>query len=63
MVKTRNVVGSIDQVKVILFGVEEVSSTVSIAKCGKAAGPDGLMIKYLKTESHLLLNVLNTFNY
>ena len=44
------------------YSVEEVSSTVSIAN-GKAAGPDGLMIKYLKTESHLLLNVMNTFNY
>ena len=45
------------------YSVKEVSSTVSIVKCGKAAGPDGLMIKYLKTESHLLLNVMNTFNY
>ena len=61
MVKSRNGVGRASQSHA--FSVEEVSSTVSIAKCGKTAGPDGLMIKYLKTESHLLLNVMNTFNY
>ena len=62
MVESRNGVGRASQSHAS-YSVEEVSSTVSIAKCGKAAGLDGLMIKYLKTESHLLLNVMNTFNY
>ena len=46
------------------FSVEEVSAAVSKLKCGKAAGPDGLMAEHLKAGEEMvviwLMNVLNT---
>ena len=41
-----------------------MSAAVSKLKCGKAAGPDGLMVEHLKAGGEMvvicLLNVLNT---
>ena len=56
--------GNKDMLLDVPFSAEEVSAAVSKLKCGKAAGPDGLMAEHLKARGEMvviwLLNVLNT---